>query len=769
MPTAPTRSSPTFPAKGSLKRVPFARLIREIARSSATGNLYLLTAGDKKKVVFFANGTPIFVRSNQLSECLGQVLAEEGLITQEQSDNTLEAVRRTGKKQGELLVENGILSRGNLHYGLYRQLRQKLFEIFAWEEGRFQFKPGGDAPDDVEVGFEEPIEAIIIAAIQERCGDERARRVLEGMKGEYPRPASKWKGKPNLLGLLPEEEHFLRCVDGSRSLTQILDQASQPPVPQVSTLLLGLVEAGVLELASVRRPPRKRPDPPDLTPKPADDDELAPSFDATSKIKEFEDTPLPRQLPNPANSNAQLPTLLSEDEEMFAGVAALADEDSMLVDSAELLRGPTPTQRPVSAPAPEPEPEPSDLSSPGDFAGRIGALVDDDDEADFGGLDEPDEPTRTDVAPVELETEPTRATPTILDDVSEPADGEELIELIDDDEMLELEADDVLDDDILDEEPEELDSQALETFNDPDVTYDKLAAAAAASPHEPVDDNETAAALPLPADDDEELPALDELPELDDDLSDLSDLDPDEELPALDDELPDLGDIDDDLLDELDDELGELDDAELDDLDLDDVDLDDVDLDDVDLGDFEAEPAPATRRAAPKTETIIADVDLDDLDLDAIDLGDIDGEPEPEYEPELEELEELDEEPDPRAYEEGQMLFNEGVSAMHEGDYATAVARFEEAYDHGLDDAELRAMIAFARFRNNGGDEATAQESLEQLTYAEEMDPNLDLVYAYRGAIYLGLGIEDQARESFRYALQLNPDCVLANDYINNM
>ncbi|MCA9716056.1 MAG: hypothetical protein KC468_15360, partial [Myxococcales bacterium] len=173
--------------------------------------------------------------------------------------------------------------------------------------------------------------------------------------------------------------------------------------------------------------------------------------------------------------------------------------------------------------------------------------------------------------------------------------------------------------------------------------------------------------------------------------------------------------------------------------------------------------AAAPAAAPPKAETVIHDVELDDIDLDDIDLGEIDGAPEPEFEPAL------GEDPDPRDYEEGQMLFNEGVSAMHEGDYATAVARFEEAYDHGLDDAELRAMIAFARFRNNGGDEATAHESLEQLKYAEEMDPSLDLVYAYRGAIYLGLGIEDHARESFRYALELNPDCELANDYINNM
>src|SRR5687767_14534233 len=69
-----------FPAKGSLKRFPFPRLVREIARANLTGSLYLLS-GQTKKVVFFEAGQPVFVRSNVLSECLGQVLAQEGLIT----------------------------------------------------------------------------------------------------------------------------------------------------------------------------------------------------------------------------------------------------------------------------------------------------------------------------------------------------------------------------------------------------------------------------------------------------------------------------------------------------------------------------------------------------------------------------------------------------------------------------------------------------------------------------------------------------------------
>jgi hypothetical protein len=119
-----------FPAKGSLKRVPFPFLVRDIARTRTTGNLYLMV-GETKKVVFFVDGVPTIVRSNLPAEFLGQILTDQGLITQEQCDNTLEAIRRTGKKQGELLVEMGILSEGNLRYGLDEQLRIKLFEIFG--------------------------------------------------------------------------------------------------------------------------------------------------------------------------------------------------------------------------------------------------------------------------------------------------------------------------------------------------------------------------------------------------------------------------------------------------------------------------------------------------------------------------------------------------------------------------------------------------------------------------------------------------------------
>ena len=139
-----TNSDAQVPVRGSLRKVPFARLLVGLSRARATGTLYLLRE-ETKKVVFFEKGTPVFVRSNVQSECLGQRLATDGLITQEQCDQTLEAIRRTGKKQGELLVEMGILSKGNLQHGLVNQLEFKLAEVLAWREGKYQFKAGKTA------------------------------------------------------------------------------------------------------------------------------------------------------------------------------------------------------------------------------------------------------------------------------------------------------------------------------------------------------------------------------------------------------------------------------------------------------------------------------------------------------------------------------------------------------------------------------------------------------------------------------------------------
>ncbi|MBZ5710352.1 DUF4388 domain-containing protein [Nannocystis pusilla] len=897
-----------FPTKGSLKRVPFSSLLRDIAGAGITGSLYLMS-GDTKKVVFFVDGRPTVVRSNLATEFLGQILTDHGLITQEQCDNTLEAIRRTGKKQGELLVEMGILSELNLRYGLEEQLRRKLFEIFAWDEGRFQFKPGAE-PGITGNPPAGTTEALILAAIQERFTDERAREALRPWADKYPTQSPKWNGDAAGLELLPEELYFLRCIDGSRTTDELLSRRPDLEVPQLSTLLLGLISAGVVEPLDTKSTRRLPPLRPNLSPPTLPEDQLAPNFEVLSTIGEYEDTPLPSRLPidlgASSSKNPRIPILPTEDEEMFRGLNV---DESIVTDPRNLrakLQGvpardlARPAPAPAAAPAPLPEP-------PESF----------DDETDFSDLHAPSEPAAEPPGPEPLApvveapradsgkhklgpapglasllrkdkpvVEPpiesaavshTSAAIALLDDPELPDDLPDPDDLLGDDPLgadplgdAPL-GDDPLGDDPLGDDPlgadplgadplgadplgaplgddplgdaplgddplgdadeplediEELDDEMIEDEDedaDEDAPADEAPALAADVPAVFAADPDDGLADLAGGDLDAEPPpslapislapeAVSDLPEEPGVLGDLGELTGDSGLASLpgDSGLGSLADLAaavapdaDDLLAGVDDDLllGDGDEPLPDLDDLDGLDLGD-DLADLaeglgdDLGDDLGGAALADDVDLPRDLSVA--VDLDDLgdpnvsgDLAAAigDLADVDdGEAE-----ELEPLDDLGELGDDAGYADEPMLgsgentfvgpnddgsggdggaasyavqrYAEAEIAMREGDYDTAVALFEDAYNTGFDTADLHAHLAFARYRASGGDPEIGQNSLELLDYAESINPGLAILHAYRGAILTGMGAADNARECFDRALYLDPFCELALAY----
>jgi hypothetical protein len=573
-----------FPTKGSLKRFPFPRLMREIARARLTGSLYLLN-GQTKKVVFFEEGQPVFVRSNVLSECLGQILTSEGLITQEQCEQTLEAIRRTGKKQGELLVEMGILSEGNLRYALEAQLRTKLFDIFSWEDGRFQFKTD---PSGAQFGVRLKLaaEGVIVSAVQDQYPEERAMRALESVQDKFPLLAEGLELETGALDLLPEEIHLASCLDGSRSVIEVLNQPIEPSVPTPKALLHGLLQAGLVRLSEERLAARDRPAPPDLDAR-GSDEELAPTFVAQDVVTEYEDTPLPGELP-------QVRGLLGDHEAAFDEVAS--DEVSI-------------TSAPVTGPQ-----------------------------------------TRVEVSEDLVAAEPETEEETFDEDI----------------ELLEEELEIV-------EQPTEAEPELL---LGPDDQDDALA--------------------------------------VDDDLA-----------------LPD------------------------------DLDLSDDEADLLLSGENEHSDDPGAAAPAGGSEQPAHLLGLDELD--DIDLGgdDLDAS---SYEGSEATAQETD---DPEMV--GAMRFNEAETAMSDGDFVQAVTLLEDAYESGFDVAELHAMLAYARFVASGQDTATAQHAFELLDYAQNMDPSLDLVHAYRGAIYQALDDPDRAREALDRALELNPYCELAIEVMDQL
>lgn len=761
----PSETDLGFPAKGSLKRVHFSSLLREIAGAKITGSLYLLS-GDTKKVVFFVDGRPTVVRSNLATEFLGQILTDLGLITQEQCDNTLEAIRRTGKKQGELLVEMGILSEGNLRYGLEEQLRYKLFEIFTWDEGRFQFKIGAE-PGNAGTPPDLSTEALIIAAVQERFSDERAREALKAWADRYPAPSPKFVGDPATLDLLPEELYFLRCIDGSRTTDELLTRKPDLEVPQISTLLLGLLHAGVVDPLEGKLPRRLPPPRPNLGPPNIPEGQLLPTFEVASTIGEYEDTPLPSRLPDlgmSSSKNPRVPILPTEDEEMFRGLNV---DESIVTDSRKLIgpstvsAGPKPKAgRPE--PTPIPAPIPAGIDDESDFSDLRSGTFDDDDgrpapapstspklESGKHRLGPPPGlsnllrkdtprpgPAPTSATPATAPEKTPRPAPAPI--TPAPVTAAPLAALADDDDLPD-DLGDVADDlpDLGDEEIEEIDE--LDELDDAEAGDDEASLPPEEEEEDEDDDDGLAASPMLPPEDEPEEPG------------DLGELSGDTPLPDLDagdsGVLADVADVDDDLLLAGDDtDLPELDD-------LDDVDIAGDDLD-ADLGgDLEGDLDGELEAGGDLDD----DADFDAAEDDEVGFtsaentfvgGDLDADGGGDG---------MD------AY--GATRYAEADAAMREGDYDTAVALFEDAYNAGLDVAELHAHLAFARYRASGNDPDVGQNSLELLDYAESLDPGLAMIHAYRGAVLVGLGANDQARECFERALYLDPYNELALEY----
>ncbi len=123
---------------GSLARMPFPFLLHHLHGLRADGVLHVAD-GKKRKWIQLRNGQATAIRSNLVSECLGNLLVRSGRID---AEVVAESRRRMqeGQLQGEILVAMAALSESEMSAALGEQADEKFLEIFAWEAGEFRFE-----------------------------------------------------------------------------------------------------------------------------------------------------------------------------------------------------------------------------------------------------------------------------------------------------------------------------------------------------------------------------------------------------------------------------------------------------------------------------------------------------------------------------------------------------------------------------------------------------------------------------------------------------
>lgn len=205
--------------RGNLRERPFPELLAEIHRWRGTGAL-LLKREKVKKIVFFRDGRAESVKSNLLSECLGRIMVREKMISEAECGESLTRMKASQRQQGTVLVEMGCISPHNLTYALRLQLQVKLFDVFGWEDGDYQFNPKVAPPAD-PIQLDMSTAEVIHEGVRRAFSPERILQKMDRLASMYVHPSEDPLYALQDIGLGDEEIQLLKAADGHKTVSTL--------------------------------------------------------------------------------------------------------------------------------------------------------------------------------------------------------------------------------------------------------------------------------------------------------------------------------------------------------------------------------------------------------------------------------------------------------------------------------------------------------------------------------------------------------------------
>jgi hypothetical protein len=137
---------------GSLGALTVPEVVQFVHASLKTGVLLLAFAEEdgappddpgrlRRKSIYFKDGQVVFASSSEPRDRLGPVLVEAGLVTEDELELASRLVK-SGRPLGQVLVDEGVLTAGQLYEGLGVQVKRIFLECFEEHGGEFAFLEG---------------------------------------------------------------------------------------------------------------------------------------------------------------------------------------------------------------------------------------------------------------------------------------------------------------------------------------------------------------------------------------------------------------------------------------------------------------------------------------------------------------------------------------------------------------------------------------------------------------------------------------------------
>jgi len=199
--------------------------------------------GKRKSKVYFKDGTIVYALTNEKHMRIGQMLKEDGLISEEQLVQCLQIAREKKVSIGKILIEKGHISASALAQYNSKHVENILYNILLWENGKFEYK-------DCVLN----LSGLVVAELNSmRLIMEATRRIDEmsiftkfiSDKDQEYRVTSKAKGDHGIK-LNSNEWNFLSLVDEKKSVRRIIDESSYDTFT-VYKMLYSLLSYGLIE------------------------------------------------------------------------------------------------------------------------------------------------------------------------------------------------------------------------------------------------------------------------------------------------------------------------------------------------------------------------------------------------------------------------------------------------------------------------------------------------------------------------------------------
>lgn len=134
-------------ARGEITAGKLVQIVYRIAAQRDTGVLHLVD-GERRKKVYFIDGRPDFVASNDQQELLGEYLIATGLCLKMEVDMALAMLPRYGGRLGDALVGMGVLRPVELVRAVAAQVKARYLEAFRWRQGEWFWVSGARSNEE---------------------------------------------------------------------------------------------------------------------------------------------------------------------------------------------------------------------------------------------------------------------------------------------------------------------------------------------------------------------------------------------------------------------------------------------------------------------------------------------------------------------------------------------------------------------------------------------------------------------------------------------